>query len=69
MSHCLYIHANAILCVLFWNSHMVIDLYTYSVGLRRCSFRLIGQFSGASDRGASKYAGLHVLFLCLQWGN
>lgn len=32
------------------------------VGLRHCSFRLIGQFPGASNREASDNAGLHAFF-------
>ena len=33
------------------------------VGLLRCSFRQDGQFSGASNREASNYAGLHAFFV------
>ena len=38
-------------------------LYTYRRGVRRCSFRQDGQFSGASEREASDSAGLHVFFM------
>lgn len=33
------------------------------VGLLRCSFRLTGQFPGASNREASDSAGLHAFFM------
>ncbi len=33
------------------------------VGLRRCSFRHIGPFLGASEREASDSAGLHAFFM------
>ena len=39
--------------------------YTYRRGVRRCSFRLHGQFSGASKREASDSAGLHAFFMPL----
>ena len=44
------------LSVLWW-------LYTYRRGVRRCSFRQIGQFLRASEREASDSAGLHVFFM------
>ena len=42
---------------------MVVAIYIIGVGLRRCSFRLAGPFSGASYREASASAGLHVFFV------
>ena len=42
---------------------IVVVLYTYRRGVRRCSFRLARPFSGASNREASDSAGLHVFFM------
>ena len=65
MSH-VCIHANAIFEFAMRNSYLVIELYTYSVGLRRCSFRLIGQFLRASECGASIKLGFTFFFMS-QW--
>ena len=43
--------------------YKVVAIYIIGVGLRRCSFRLAGPFSGASNREASDSAGLHVFFV------
>ena len=40
---CIYT-VNAIFEFVIRNSYLDIELYTYSVGLRRCSFRLIGHY-------------------------
>ena len=52
-----------------WFQYWHLEVYDIhiGVGLRRCSFRQTGQFSGASNREASDSAGLHVFFMPEKW--
>ena len=65
-----YIHAHYLLIAIGvsvhqWNYRYSGLLYRIDVGLRRCSLRLAGLISGASERDASDSSGASRLFLCL----